>query len=281
MKILLKISALVIFTTTFSQAGLVNAISVIINDEPITLYEVYDYAHKFKISTKESLDLLIRQKLENAQITKMRIKASTFEVDEYIKKLAAKNNISEFQFFEMLKTKDIKEADYRKDVRKKLEREKLYQKIYAQKKLNINRKDVEQFYKTNKSQFAKASSFSVASYQSADKKSLEKIRKNPMLSVANVKVKMEQFKSGKINLKLERLLDATKSGEFTPVLNTGKGFTMFYIKEKNGIITPSFDEVKNYIYSVLSSKKRKKAIDDYFEKLKSVANVKVLRRPSK
>ncbi len=281
MKILLKISALVIFTTTFSQAGLVNAISVIINDEPITLYEVYDYAHKFKISTKESLDLLIRQKLENAQITKMHIKANNFEVDEYIKKLSTKNNVSEFKFFEILKTKDIKEADYRKDVRRKLEREKLYQRIYAQKKLNITKKNVEQFYKTNKSQFAKASSFSVASYQSTDKKSLEKIRKNPMLSISDVTVKIEQFKSGKMNPKLERLLDATKSGEFTPALNTGKEFTMFYVKEKNGVKVLSFDKVKNYIYSVLSAKKRKKAIGDYFEKLKSVANVKVLRRPNK
>jgi len=281
MKILLKISALVIFTTSFSQAGLVNAISVIINNEPITLFEVYDYANKFKISTKESLDLLIRQKLENAQIEKLHIKASDFEVDSYIKKLAAKNNISEFKFFEMLKSKDIKEADYRKDVRQKIEREKLYSRIYAQKKIKINKKETEHFYKTNKSQFIRANSFLVAAYLSTDKKSLEKIRKNPMLSIVNVKVKTQNFKSGKMNQKLEGLLNETKSGEFTPILNTGKGFTMFYIKQKNGVQTLSYDKVKNYIYSVLSSKKRKQAIDDYFEKLKSVANVKVLRRPNK
>jgi hypothetical protein len=180
----------------------------------------------------------------------------------------------------MLKTKGIKEADYRKDVRRKLEKEKLYRRIYAQKKISISKKDIEQFYKANKNQFVRANSFSVATYQSADRKSLEKIKKNPMLSVVGVKVKTEQFQSGKINQKLEGLLDETKSGEFTPVLNTGKGFTMFYIKEKNGVQTLSFEKVKNYIYSILSSKKQRQAIDDYFEKLKSVANVKVLRKPN-
>jgi len=280
MKILLKISALIIFVTTFSYGGLINAISVIINDEPITLYEIYDYAHKFKISTKESLNLLIRQKLEKAQITKLHIKVSNFEIDEYIKRLAAKNNISEFKFLEMLKAKNIKEADYRKDVRKKLGREKLYRKIYMAKKMIINDKDLKNYYDKNKNQFIRVNSFSLTVYQSAKRKSLEKIRQNPILLIKGVKVKTQNLKSGAINPKLERLLDETKSGEFTPVLNTGKVFTMFYIKEKNGVKTIGFDKAKNYIYSLISAKKQQQAVNDYFEKLKSVANIKVLRKPN-
>ncbi len=281
MKYLLKIFVLVVFMATFSVAGLVNAISVIVNNEPITLYEVYGYANKFKISTKASLDLLIRQKLENAQIDKLNIKVSDFEVENYIKKLAEKNNISEFQFYEMLKAKDIKKDDYKKDVRQKIAKEKLYSKIISSKNMKIDKKEVKRYYETNKNQFVRASSFKVATYQSKSKKSLEKIRSNPMLSVQGVKAKQESFISGKLNPKLEGLLNQTKSGEFTPVLNTGKEFTMFYIKEKDGVKTLPFKQVKNYIYSVLSSKKEKAAIDDYFEKLKSVADVKVLRRPNK
>jgi len=281
MKYLLKVFVLVAFVATFSTAGLVNAISVIINNEPITLYEVYKYANKFKISTKESLDLLIRQKLENAQISKLHIKVSNFEVESYIKKLAAKNNISVFQFYEMLKSKEIKEDQYRKDVRKKIAKDKLYRKIISSKNIKISDVDLKNYYKANKSQFIKANNFVVAAYQSANKKSLEKIRNNPILSIQGVKAKQEKFVSGKINPKLEGLLNQTKSGEFTPVLNAGNNFTMFYVKEKNGIKTIAFDKVKNYIHSVISSKRDKAALDDYFEKLKSVADVKVLRKPNK
>jgi len=168
--------------------------------------------------------------------------------------------MSEFQFFEVLKSKDIKEADYRKDVKKKLAQEKLYRKIYTDKNIIIKKKDLQNYYDANKNQFVKASSFSVATYQSTQRKSLEKIRKNPMLSVMGVKVKTQTLKSGAINPKLENLLNETKSGEFTPVLNTGKELTMFYIKEKVGVKTLGFDKVK--------------------KKLKSVANVKVLRKPN-
>jgi len=280
MKILLKISVLFAFMTTSSYAGLVNAISVIINNEPITLYEIYKYSNKFHISTKKSLDILIRQKLEDAEIKKLHISVSDFEVDSYIKKLAAKNGISEFQFLQMLKSKNIKESEYRKDVKKKIQQEKLYGKIFASKKIRVAPKDIKKYYDTNKNQFIRAKSFAVVAYESPSKKSLEKIKQNPMLSMPDIKAKQVKFQAGNMDKKLEILLNETKTGEFTSAFKMGKNFTMFYVKEKNGIETIPFNRVKNSIYSFLSSKKEKAAIDDYFEKIKSVANIKVLRKPN-
>ncbi len=280
MKFLSKIIISTALVSTFSSAGLVDAISVIINNEPITLYEVYKYANKFKISTKESLNLLVRQKLEDAQIRNLHINVDSFEIDKYIKNLAAKNGISEFQFYEMLKSKNINEEDYRKDVKKKIEQEKLYRKIIATKHIKIEPSSLKKYYEANKSQFIRANNFTAAVYQGPNKSSLEKISKNPLLSMPGVEVKEEKFKSGNMDTKLEGLFDQTKSGEFTPVFKMGDHFTMFYLKEKGGIKTIPFEKVKNYIYSTLSSEKEKQAINDYFEKLKSVANIKVLRKPN-
>ncbi len=278
MKILLKVSAALILTTSFSYAGLVNAISVIINNQPITLYEIYKYADKFHISKKASLEILIRQKLEDAQIKKLGIAASDFEVNSYIKKLADKNGISEFDFLQMLKSKGIEEDEYKKDLKKKIEQEKLYRKIFASKDIRVKPKDLKNYYKNNKSQFIKAQSFETVVYESQSKQSLEKIRQNPMLSFPDIKAKQLKFQSGNMDKNLENLLNQTKSGEFTPVLKMAKGYTLFYIKAKNGVQTLPFKQVKNYIYSVLNSKREKSAIDDYFEKIKSVAKVKVLRK---
>ncbi len=280
MKNLLKIFAVLIFWANLSYAGMVDAISVIINNEPITLYEIYKYSDKLHISTKESLDILIRQKLEDAQIKKLNISASDFEVESYIKKLAAKNGISEFKFFEMLKSKNINENDYRKDVKKKIEQEKLYGRIFSGNNTIVDEKTLENYYKNNKNKFVMAKSFITVAYESPSKTSLEKIRKNPMLSIPGVKAKQVQFQSGKMNGNLENLLNQTKSGEFTPALKMGEGYTMFYIKEKNGVTTVPFAKVKDYIRSLLSSKKEKAAIDDYFNKIRSIADVKVLRKPN-
>lgn len=280
MKNLLKLSAALIFVANISYAGLVDAISVIINNEPITLYEVYKYANKLHISTKESLDILIRQKLEDAQIKKLNINATDFEVENYIKKLATKNGVSEFKFFEMLKSKNIKENDYRKDVKKKLEQEKLYRKIFSSKNITVDEKSLKDYYKSNKSKFVVAKAFTTVAYESPSKASLEKIRENPMLSIAGIQAKQVQFQSGKMDKNLENLLNQTKSGEFTPVFKMANNFTMFYIKEKSGVKTIPFAKVKDYIRSLLSSQKEKAAIEDYFNKIKSTADIKVLRRPN-
>ncbi len=280
MKNLLKIYVALIFMANLSYAGLVNAISVIINNEPITLYEIYKYANKLHLSTKESLDILIRQKLEDAQIKKLNISASDFEVENYIKKLATKNGISEFKFFEMLKSKNINEDTYRKDVKKKIEQEKLYGRIFSGKNTIVDDKSLKNYYETNKNKFVSANSFTTVAYESQSKASLEKIRKNPMLSIAGIKAKQVQFQSGKMNGNLENLLNQTKSGEFTPVLKMANNYTMFYIKEKNGVKTIPFAKVKDYIRSLLSTQKEKAAIDDYFKKIKSTADIKVLRKPN-
>ncbi len=280
MKILLKLSILLTFMTTFSYAGLVNAISVIINNEPITLYEIYKYSNKFHISTKESLDILIRQKLEDAEIKRLHITADDFEVDRYIKKLATKNGISEFQFLQMLENKGIDENEYRKDVKKKIEQEKLYSSIFVSKKIHITPEDIKNYYNNNKNQFLRAKSFDIIVYESPSKESLEKLKENPILSIADIKKKPIKFKSGNMDKKLEDVLNQTKSEEFTPVFKMGDHYTMFYVKQKNGVKTMSFNKVKNGIYSFLSSRKEKAAIDDYFEKIKSTANITVLRKPN-
>ncbi len=279
MKILLKILVLFTFMTTFSYAGLVNAISVIINNEPITLYEIYKYSNKYQISTQKALDILIRQKLEDAEILKQNITVNNFEVENYIKKLATRNGISEFQFLQMLKDKGIKLSDYKKDVKKKIEQKKLYGKIFASKKIRITPKEIKKYYEANKNQFVRAKGFEAVAYESPSKKSLEKIKQNPMLSIPDVKAKQVKFQSGSMDKGLESLLNQTKSGDFTPAFKIGSGYTMFYLKAKDGIETMPFDKVKEGIYSFLSSQKEKAAIDDYFEKIKSGASIQVLRKP--
>ncbi|WP_331774852.1 peptidyl-prolyl cis-trans isomerase [Sulfurospirillum sp. 1612] len=280
MQYLSKIFISVALISSVSFAGLVDAISVIVNNQPITLYEVYKYAHQFKVSTRDSLDLLIRKKLEEAQIKKLGITVSDFEINAYVKNLATKNGVSEFQFYEMLRSKNIDEADYKNDLRKKLEQEKLYKRIIHTKAIKISMKDLQDYYAKNKSQFVTTDSFDVVAYTSAHNASLEAIQKNPMQNLQDVTAKDLTFKSGTMDSKLEGLLNATKTNAFTQVFQTGNTYTMFYVKAKHGVKPVPFDEAKNYIYSVLSSQQDKATINDYFDKLKSVATIKVLRRPN-
>ena len=74
MKIKLKVLTFVTLSATLlfspASAGTLDGVSVIINKEPITLYDVFKYSQRFNISKKESLDILVRQKLEDSEIKK-------------------------------------------------------------------------------------------------------------------------------------------------------------------------------------------------------------------
>lgn len=274
----LLVSASICATLGFS--GIITGVSVIINDEPITLYEVYKYSEKYKISRKESLNLLVRQKLENSQIKKLRIDADTFEVDKYIENLANKNGLSQYEFLNMLKEKDVKIAQYRKEIKDKLKKDKLYRSIYRDKIKAVEEEAMAKFYKDNPAEFKVANSFNISVYTAQKPEDLQAIQNNPMLQPANVKIENKILDAKTLDNKLKALLNSTKQGMFTQVLNIQNSPTMFYIKEKKDFTQIPYEDVKKNIYRVISKRQEEKVVKDYFEKLKSSASIIVVRSPT-
>ena len=135
MKIKLKVLIFVTLSATLlfspASAGTVDGVSVIINKEPITLYDVFKYSQRFNISKKESLDILVRQKLEDSEIKKLGITVDNFEIDQYIENLAISNNMNQYDFLNMIRSKNIEISEYKEDLKKKLQRDKLYKKIVS------------------------------------------------------------------------------------------------------------------------------------------------------
>ncbi len=265
--------------STLAFSGIITGVSVIINNEPITLYEVYKYSQQYKISKKESLDILIRQKLEDSQIKKYRISASLFEVDDRLNNLAVQNNLSQYEFLNLLKSKNIKIDEYKEDIKTKIKKEKLYRMIFADKVSSISPIAVENFYKENPSQFEVANSFDVSIYTGKTQADLQAIVQNPMLRSEAVKVEEKLLTASTLDNKLKGLLNTTKEGSFTQILSIQNQPTMFFIKAKKDLTTIPFDKVKDRISSVLSRQQEEKTITDYFEKLKASASIKVLRSP--
>ncbi len=280
MKIIPRLLVSASICATLGFSGIITGVSVIINDEPITLYEVYKYSEKYKVSRKESLNILVRQKLEDSQIKKLRINADTFEVDRYIENLANKNGLSQYEFLNMLKSKDVKIDDYREELKQKIKKDKLYQSIYRDKIKSVEDSELENFYAQNPNEFKVANSFNVSIYTSQDGKELQSIQNNPMLQPAGVKTENKMLNSNTLDNKLKALLNSTKQGTFTQILNIQNTPTMFYVREKKDFTQIPYEEVKKNIYRVVSKQKEEKVVKDYFEKLKSSAAITVVRSPS-
>ena len=280
MKIIPRILLGASLCATLGFSGIITGVSVIINDEPITLYEVYKYSQKFKISKKESLDLLVRQRLEESQIKKFGINTDVFEVDQYIENIANKNGMSQYEFFNMLKSKNIKIDDYKKEIKAKIKKDKLYQKIFANKLKSIDESEVKNFYKSNPEQFRRANSFDVTSYTSTNGNDLVAIIKNPMLQPSTVKIENKEISSSELNNQLKALLNQTKDGTFSKITTIKNLKIMFFVKEKKEFVSLPYDKVKQSIYRVLSQQKEKAILKDYFEKIKASATIEVVRSPA-
>ena len=261
------------------NASTVDGISLIINKEPITLYDIHKYATRFNLSKKEALDVLIRQKLEDSEIKKLGISADSFEVDQYIENLAISNGVSQYEFLNLIRSKNIDVAEYKEDLRSKLQRDKLYKKIISTKMQQVGDNELRAYYNDNLNEFSQASAFDVTIYSSADQQALQAIAQNPMSAVGGVELKEASFDVAKTDPKLALLLNKTAQGSFSTMVKSDQNFVLFFVKKKHNVQTIAFEDAKNYISSKLAEGKEQKAIEEYFEKLKASANIQVVRAP--
>jgi parvulin-like peptidyl-prolyl isomerase len=283
MKIKLKVLTFVTLSATLlfspASAATIDGVSVIINKEPITLYDVFKYSQRFNISKKESLDILVRQKLEDSEIKKLGISVDNFEVDQYIENLAISNNMSQFDFLNMIRSKNIEVSEYKEDLKKKLQRDKLYKKIISTKMQQMSDGELQAYYNDNLHEFSQASAFDVTIYTSANQQSLAAIQSNPMSAASDVQLQEGRIDAGKTDPQLLTLLNKTPKGKFSSISKSDSNYVMFFVKEKHNVQSVSFADAKNYIYNKLGEGKEQKAIEEYFEKLKSSANIQVVRAP--
>ncbi len=146
---------------TFANAGLINAISLTINNEPITLYEIHKIRTIYKVSVDEAIDLLIQQRLEESEIKRLGIVVDDFDVKEEIKKIASSNSLSVFDFLDMLKSRGIDKDDYEKELKEKLKKQMLYRKIVSQRAQRPSDEEMLRYYKNNKDEFSSPELFEV------------------------------------------------------------------------------------------------------------------------
>ena len=283
MKIKLKVLTFVTLGATLllspANASTVDGVSLIINKEPITLFDVFKYSQRFNISKKEALDILVRQKLEDSEIKKQNISVDGFEVDQYIENLAISNGMNQYDFLNMIRSKNIDIAEYKEDIKKKLQRDKLYKKIVSTKLQQTSDGELQAYYNDNLNEFSQASAFDVTIYTSSNQQSLASIQSNPMSAASDVQLQEGRIEASKVDPKLQALLNKTPKGKFSSISKNESGFVMFFIKDKHNVQSVAFADAKNYIYSKLAEGKEQKAIEEYFEKLKSSANVQVIRAP--
>lgn len=264
-------------SATLLNAGLVNAIALKINDEPITLFDIDEKMMQKGITKDEAVGILIEETLYDQQIKKYNINIDAFELRAHLEKIAASNGMDLHTFKSVIRQKFGNIEVFEAQTKEKMKRDKLMSKIVKGNLKYASDDDLKIYYDNNPDKFNIANILETVIYTSKSSKELQAFKSNPMLVSKNIKQENKTFTQKDLNPQMKYLLNDTKEGKFTPIVRLGNEFGMIYIVKKSDMKVMSFDEVKNMIFETVMKERERQYLKEYFNKLKINADIEVIR----
>lgn len=266
-----------VFFLSSANAKYINGISAIIDGEIITDYDIQKLIDALKISPSQALNILIRQKLEDAQIKAMEINPSEIEINAQMSQIGAHSGFKDWSEFEKaLKNQGVNINDFRAQVKNNIALEKLYSNITNRPNANITQENARRFYQNNKSLFSRFINATITQYSSQNAQNLENLKaKKPNNALS---AKAQKISATSTDARLVELVANTKIGDFTPIIPQGGFYVMFKINDKDGIYTPNFEDIEENVAQAMIAQEKEAMIEDYFNKLRVSANIQIIKR---
>jgi parvulin-like peptidyl-prolyl isomerase len=270
-----------LFFATLLSAELVDGVAVVVKGSPITLFEVKEEMQLSHIDAQKAVDVLIRKKLEELEISEKNINVSTTEVYEDIKQTAQRNSLSVTEFYDAVREANgLSSEQLKEKIKERLLAQKLYSSIAYSSLSEPSDAELKEYYELHKEEFVHPSSFSVVIYGAQDKERLNEKISNIMLYAPDVQMIEQTLAYEKISPELAGLLQRTSINSFTPIVPDGKGgYMSFYVKEIVNTNSDTFEASRDQIVSKMMAEKRDQVLSDYFDRLRHNANIVIVRMP--
>ena len=275
---MLKILFLFNIFFIFTFARVIGGISVLVNGLPITTYEIKNFAKEHHVSLNEALSALIQQKLEEIEEAKAGIIATPEEVENEMLKLAQKNNLDLATFQRRVIQSGKSLDELKRKIANKIKKDKLYAKILQGSLQKPTEEDLKRFYELHKRDLNVPYKIDVIQYVALDREKLEQKLKTPAFPIEGVQSGQITLPLKKLPPQLAALLLKTPNGSNTPILNISGKLVAFKVlkKYKRSV---KFEDVKQKLLNAYINERQQAKLIEYFEKKKSEANVKILRKP--
>ena len=259
----------------FLHAKIVDEIVAVVGNSPITSYDVETLSKNLNIPKNKALNILIDKKIIENEIKKRGISVEDYEIEEAMENIAKRNNLTLFEFKNILAQRGELEL-FRKKLKENLLKQKLFNEI-VNSKLKISPQEVKNYYETHKDEFSVFKTIQVTKYEANNPEILKRLFSNPYYDNPQIKVKTEVFSSKDLSLDKLFLFKNTKEGQFTPIVNDGLNYVTYYVSNKSGKIYLPFERVRSMILNKLMQQKRNEILKDYFDKIKNSLDIKIYK----
>ncbi|MEJ2414038.1 MAG: SurA N-terminal domain-containing protein [Sulfurimonas sp.] len=272
---------LVLLFTGFLEAKVYDGVAIVVKNEAITLEDIKNEMALSHLDVKKATDVLIRQKLEAAEIEERKITVSSSEVYDDIKKVASRNNMSISDFYDAVREANgLTSTQLKEKIKQKLLSQKLYSAIAYSSMEEPSDEEIEEYFKLHQDDYKHPASFTVVIYDAKDKSLLQEKVDNPMFYSPDIATNEQVLPYDRISPELAKLLTKTEVHGFTPVIPNGKGgFMSFYLKSVESAREGGVESVKNQIINAIMADKREVVLNDYFARLRDNAEINIIRMP--
>ena len=271
MKKLVLLGFITLFT--FSHGKMIDGIALIVEGEPVTTAEIRAVQKQMQISKKEATNLLIQDRLQKSAMRD--IKVDEKSVDAKIAGIALQNNLTIPKMQKILQQQGTSWSKYRSSIRDAIKKEKFYQEKVVKNIPTPSEDELKLFHKNHKKEFILPESISLIEYSAPTEAQMKKF-----LQTKNKKgIKSHSIKKFTKNLNpaLLRSILQTQDGSYTRPLNAGDRFISYKVLSKQGQVTMPFESSKGAVAARWKQQQQQKALKDYFEKLKTNADIQILR----
>lgn len=280
MKKQILLAGLITGTLAFG-ANLVDGISFIVNEKPVTLYEVFKLVKNENMSNEKAIENLIEERLREAELEKHGITVRSIELDDAIRMDAADKNLNLYQFRQTIENSGISWDEYKERLKERILTQRLNQKILAGKLTEPTDDELKAFYEKTKNNYQTAQTIITTKFYSENRRALQEQMSSPLKSIPSVFFDDETIDVSKISPRFSSMLNATQKGQYTPIIPVGDQFVTFLVRDKSDIGYPELDSIKQQLSAEMYRELQTKLVKEHFEKLRANAKVTMLRMPPK
>lgn len=258
---------------TLSQAKMVDAIAIIVEGEPITTAEIHAVQRQMQVSKEQATDLLIQDRLQKSAMKDVQIDEA--DVDAKIAGIAAQNNLTIPKMQKILKEQGTTWNNYRSSVKEAMKKEKFFQENVVSSIPAPSEDELKLFYRNHQDEFTIPASVSMIEYSAPSEESMKKFlqTKKPK----GVKNRSVTKSTKDLNPSLLGSILQTQDGSFTRPFNAGDKYISYKVLSKKGKVNMSFEAAQGAVAAKWRQQQQSKALKDYFEKIKTNADIQILR----
>lgn len=295
------------------QAGVVDRVAAVVNDDVVTLSEVYELGQDFidqraakgerRAAELEVLETLVQRRLIGQEIERLGIDVTDVDVDRAIDDIARRNDLEREDLRTEVEKSGMAWTQYRAELRESL-REQQFTSYITQTRISVDEDELRDAYRRTVAELPQELVVDLGAFvllfpEDADGATQAEVYANAQDAAARVNAgedfatvareidqgafgaqdgKMGTYKRGELVEQLEEPAFETPVGQASPPVVTPRGVFVLFPFERGVVEPPAFEEMRDELQNRVYADRIEDEIDQWYQSARRQSAVEIKLR---